>query len=382
MLRILMASHGPADPRTGVYRNIAGRAAYLRRLGHTVDVVAPADLQRLQLRRLDSLLLPLALARRVPAYDLVIFHSYLGWVFHAARRWLDPAGRVATVTAFHGLEPLYFRAIVTELSRTGERVTLRFRLLQAVLQRMLAFTCRASDAVLCLNAAERAYVIDEGWAEPERVSIVTNEFDRTLLRPRTHREHASRLLFLGQWLRAKGIRYLVEAFQRAAATRDVYLTCLGTGAAADTVLAAFPETVRARVTVLPSVDQDDIARALGDADVFVFPSLSEGSSTALLEAMAAALPIVTTAAGAAPEILADGESALFVPHADAAALASAIERLLGDAPLRRRLGDAAQRKAAEMQSNGGAAHYVDCVTRAHDRRVSRAAAPDLEHVAR
>ncbi len=375
MLRILMATHGSADPRTGVYQNISGRADQLRRLGCTVDILTPADFPRLRHRRLDPVLLPIAVARRVRGYDLVVFHSYLGWAFHAARRWFDPAGRVATVTAFHGLEPLYHRAVVDELARTGERVSVGFRLLHHVIvPRLLASSCRASDAVLCLNAAERRYLVDKRWAPAERISIVFNSFNPALLRPRTYSEPAGRLLYVGQWLRGKGTRYLVEAMAMLAARRTVHLTCVGTRADSDRVLADFQPSVRLHVSVQPSVDQDQIAAALQQADVFVFPSLSEGSSTALLEAMASGLPIVTTAAGAAPDMLAHERSALFVPHADAAALAAASERLLDDRSLRQRLGEAAQEAARSLQRADCDAAYAECLMRAVRGRAARRAA--------
>ena len=78
------------------------------------------------------------------------------------------------------------------------------------------------------------------------------------------------------------------------------------------------------------------------ADVFVLPSLSEGSPNALLEAMACGLPIVATRVGGVPEIAVDGETALLVPPEDPVALARAIDRLLRDRPLAARLGSAAR----------------------------------------
>ena len=67
------------------------------------------------------------------------------------------------------------------------------------------------------------------------------------------------------------------------------------------------------------------------ADVFVLPSLSEGSPNALLEAMAAGLPIVATNVGGVPEIAADGLNAVLVPPRDSDALARSVDMLLGDA---------------------------------------------------
>jgi glycosyltransferase involved in cell wall biosynthesis len=79
------------------------------------------------------------------------------------------------------------------------------------------------------------------------------------------------------------------------------------------------------------------------ANVFVLPSLSEGSPNALLEAMACGLPVVATRVGGVPEIATDGATALLVPPKDPLSLARAIDRLLDDVDLGAALGTAARR---------------------------------------
>ncbi len=78
----------------------------------------------------------------------------------------------------------------------------------------------------------------------------------------------------------------------------------------------------------------DIAELLAACDVFVLPSLYEGSSLAVLEAMAARRPVLSSAIGGTDELIEDGRDGLLVPPGDAEALAAAMRRLLGDAELR------------------------------------------------
>lgn len=73
----------------------------------------------------------------------------------------------------------------------------------------------------------------------------------------------------------------------------------------------------------------DVANLLHGADLFVMPSLAEGFSLALVEALAAGLAIVATAVGIAPEVIVPGRNGLLVPPADAPALADAVIRVLG-----------------------------------------------------
>ena len=342
-LRVLLAIHGPADDRTAVYRTVSTHAQYLRDQGHRVNLVTADDLRWLS-PRLDPICLPPVLALKgVSHYDVAVFHSFLGCAFHACHPVLDPGRRTATVTSFHGLEPLYFHALADEAEREGRSLSARYRLLHGrVMPRLLRASCRASDAVFCLNSTEAQYLVAGAWAPADRVHVLPNGVEAEAFVGRVPRPAVRELLFVGQWLPAKGVRYLVQAFADLAACEDVRLTCVGTGAPADVVTAAFPEAVRGRVQVVPSAGRDQIYQALQAADLFVFPTLSEGFSKALLEAMAAALPVVTTAVGAAADILRDGHNGLLVPPADAAAIASAVTRYVRDPELAARHGAAAR----------------------------------------
>ncbi len=82
----------------------------------------------------------------------------------------------------------------------------------------------------------------------------------------------------------------------------------------------------------------DIPGFLASIDVFVLPSLHEGMGVAILEAMAAAKPVVGTTVGGIPELVVDGVTGLLVPPRNASALADAISRLLSDKDLPTRMG--------------------------------------------
>lgn len=86
---------------------------------------------------------------------------------------------------------------------------------------------------------------------------------------------------------------------------------------------------------------EDARGLLPQADVFVLSSRTEGLGTSILDAMAAGVPVVSTAAGGIPEVIEDERTGLLVPPGDAAALAAAILRVLDDRALARRLADAA-----------------------------------------
>ena len=97
----------------------------------------------------------------------------------------------------------------------------------------------------------------------------------------------------------------------------------------------------------------DIAELLSTFDVFALSSSTEGMSIALLEAMAAACPIVVTAVGGNTELIEDEVTGLVVPPDDEPALRKAIARLLDNGALAGKLGAAAQQRARQQFSVTG-----------------------------
>ncbi len=91
--------------------------------------------------------------------------------------------------------------------------------------------------------------------------------------------------------------------------------------------------------------RDDGMGLVSGFDVFVLPSLLEGFPLSILEAMQRGRPVVATAVGSVPELVVDGETGFLVPPGDEEALADAVNRLIADEGLRRRLGDAGRERA-------------------------------------
>lgn len=140
------------------------------------------------------------------------------------------------------------------------------------------------------------------------------------------------LLFVGGDFTRKGGAVLLEVIRGMQARRHFKLH----------VVTRDPVPATADVIVHHGIRSNsrELHALIERADVFVLPSMGECLSIALMEAAAAGLPIVTTDVGALGEAAVEGESALVVPPGDAAALRAAIERLVDDDSLRRRLGRA------------------------------------------
>jgi len=113
--------------------------------------------------------------------------------------------------------------------------------------------------------------------------------------------------------------------------------------------AADAHAVRARIALIGASrasEDKGKARLLGQSDVLLLPSYSEGLPYALLEAMAAGAVPVVTRVGAMPDVVTEGQHGLFVPHADPQALAGAIGLLAADRASLLRMRDACRRRVA------------------------------------
>ena len=103
----------------------------------------------------------------------------------------------------------------------------------------------------------------------------------------------------------------------------------------------------------------DVPDLLQEVAVSVLPSMSEGLSNFLLESMASAVPVVTTRVGGSPEAVDDGTTGILVPTRDPSAIARAIDALLTDPGLARRMGQAGHRRIVEHFSLEGMARATE-----------------------
>lgn len=165
---------------------------------------------------------------------------------------------------------------------------------------------------------------------------------------------------VGRLVALKNHRQLVHSMAELDAQfPQAHLVIIGAGPLeADLRELASHSPASARIHLLGQ--RSDVARLTAGFDIYAQPSLTEGLSIALLEAGAAALPVVASAVGGNVEIIDDGTTGLLVPVQDQAALTTALADLLADGTLRQRLGAAAQAWVAANAS-------VESMCDAYDR---------------
>lgn len=175
----------------------------------------------------------------------------------------------------------------------------------------------------------------------------------------------------------KGTRTLIEAMALLGDSPQApSLVVTGEGPLRDELVALAAQLgIAERVHFLGN--RGDVSSVLAALDVFVLPSLTEGMSNALLEAMAMALPVVATRVGGNPEVIGDESRGLLVPPDQPQALAAALVRLLGDQGLATRLGGAARLRVEERYGARAMVRQLEGIYAAVAARqpLARSAAP-------
>ncbi len=178
------------------------------------------------------------------------------------------------------------------------------------------------------------------WPIRRRVTVIPNPVPLPVVEEQAEALFPRRpvVVGLGRLHREKGFDLLLEAMARLASVHPEWsLAVLGEGPARQEL-----EALRDRLGLgdrvwLPGAVTDP-ARYLKQADLFVLPSRTEGFPNALCEAMACGLPVIAADCRSGPsEIVRPGLDGLLVPVEDVSALATAIDRLIRDAPLRKAL---------------------------------------------
>lgn len=219
-----------------------------------------------------------------------------------------------------------------------------------------------ADAVFTVTGELQRYHSRQAWISPSRIRVIHNGIDTQLFAPHPQ---ARRLI-----LEKAGVptdRFVVGSVGRLVAIKDhatllksaellaqrgvnVHVLLVGSGPEMTRHRQYLEHSVAlaGRVTFLGS--RDDVSEILNGMDVFVLPSISEGMSNTLIEAMSCGLPVIATRVGGNPEVVGDdGSGGVFTPG-DINGLAQHLERLAGNVDLGRNLGTAARQRAVSMFS--------------------------------
>ena len=371
-LSVLLVGDYPPDATLGSSKVFYKLREEFEALGHRCDIVFGDEIGAPAFRQIGQLVTPLragsAIVRRMEntRYDVLDVAS-------AESLWIGLLKQIgayrdtALICRSNGLEHLNYRRMIDDhdagLTRKGWTRRIWYPLTRLS---QVAIAARAADRLLLLNDVDRRFALERGWQVEDRIDVVPHGVSERYLQDQpgsASRGHG--LLFCGTWDNMKGIAYLVAAFDRLCASGRAWpLTILGPGVPADAVMSSFSAAARPFIRIVARTPEEDVIRMFRTHDVLVWPSTYEGFGLVLIEAMSQELAVVATPVGCAPAVARDGENALIVPPRDADAIAAAVEKLMGDSGLRRRLGAAARQSVVGMSWRATALKTLDVYARA------------------
>lgn len=275
-------------------------------------------------------------------YDVVHDNQTLGYGLLGLSRLGLPL-----VTTIH--HPIQIdRALELAAAQGSRRFSLRRWYGFTRMQRRVA---RRLADVITVSASSATQIAEHLDVPADRVDVVPigTDTDRFSPDPSVARIPGKVVTTASADVPLKGLLPLVEAIAKVRTERHVDLVVVGSAKPGGPVAELIEKySLGAAVRFTGRVSEDDLIAHLRSAELVVVPSLFEGFSLPLVEAMACGTPVVATTGGALPEVAGThGETALLVPPGDSQALAAAIGEALDDPALRARLGAAGRTRVVD-----------------------------------
>ena len=246
------------------------------------------------------------------------------------------------LSGFHSLAAVLMKCVcgkkvIIKVSSTGflsNFIELKNSLFGSCMIRFL----RHADRLVTLCSQAFAEAAAQGFADT-KIAVIPNGVDAGRFKPQQSQgSQRKRIVYVGSLVTTKGVDILIDAlYSLRQEQQEIALEIFGSGPAENqlkekSAALGLADAVRFYGTVT------DIEHYLGIPCIVVQPSLSEGMSNVILEAMAAGLPVVATRTGAAPDIIQDTVNGLLVDVGSAEQIHDAIGRLLADEGFARRIG--------------------------------------------
>ena len=198
---------------------------------------------------------------------------------------------------------------------------------------------KSSGAALC-NGRE-LYEMMRGIRRYEIVSSTVTE-DEFFYRDDTCQNDVVRIVTTCFIRPEKGVEYLIDAVAKVHTSKKVELCCIGSFEKGTGYREKLLENIRkngldGRVHFMGYRNPEEFTEFYKTCDIFVLASLSEGTPRCILESRAAGLPTIATDVGGIPSSIADREDGILVPSKDSSAIAAAVDTIVEDGELRRKL---------------------------------------------
>jgi len=216
--------------------------------------------------------------------------------------------------------------------------------------KVFLFMVQKASKIVTLSTTIEQELIEEEIAA-SKICLIYNGVDlvrfnemkgKSQLRKKLGIPDKKTIIYTGRLSPEKGVDLLIRSFSKLESTLEYQLVIIADGPEWENIVRLLENyQLTNSVILLPEVD--DVARYLNTADLFVLPSLFEGLSNSLLEAMASGLPVVSTRVGGSIDIIENGINGLLVDVDDEEQLTQAISKVLEDLLLGKTMGENARK---------------------------------------
>jgi len=207
--------------------------------------------------------------------------------------------------------------------------------------------------IVAISHSAKDMLLSHNHIDSKKVRVIHNGIDINRFANRVFGSRKDGKFVIGVVARLdpfKDIFNLIEAFKKVSANfSNAELWIVGDGPLKDSLKLKVKD-LRLENSVKFLGWRSDIASINSQMDIFTLPSLTEGISIALLEAMACRLPVVATNVGGNPEVVVDGETGILVSPKEPEKMAEAIVRILSDKDMAKRMGEAGRKRVEEKFS--------------------------------
>jgi len=236
----------------------------------------------------------------------------------------------------------------------------RFTFLYKLITPLIKFIWKRADQVISASEGLRELALKS--APKQTIGVIGNGIDIFDFRPDEAIRPRGQFIITPGASRVtdrKGLNYLIEAVAKLAPKYpQLRLKILGDGNAREKLEQYVKELKQEKsIEFLGRIPHEIVLPYYQEASLFVFPSLNEGMSNAMLEALASGLPLVSTATGGASELVTDGENGFIIQFKNSQDIADKIEKLILDEDLRKKMSLASRARAEKMSWENVAEQY-------------------------
>lgn len=280
---------------------------------------------------------------RRKGYDVLIYPGALGWCLSTFRRWMLPSA--TKIISWHtNHDALHSPPSSTENSGASSHVQ---KLIHGLHQWSSRQALKTQDGCLLSSTIEAEQLKQHFPAESHKIAYLPTGVSSQFYYPERYLHIDSiapyRLLWVGHWhLQQNTISHLAAAWKELRNKHpQLHLSLLNTQQPGASILQHFPEDTHPAITVVPTVDENELIEAYRSHQLFLMPAKTQITPLSLLEAMANALPVVASQGNATSHLITHYENGMLIPPEDNNALVQTVSHLVENPSLCRQLGESA-----------------------------------------